>query len=163
MSQDARNAFDFSFFLPDGRDLKLSELKGNVLLIVNTASKCGFTKQYKELQHLYDKYKNVGLVIIAVPCNDFGGQEPDDNEQILQFCKANYGITFPIVKKEVILGSMAHPFYAFAKNTLGFLTAPKWNFHKYLIDRHGNLVNYFYSQTKPESPRLIKAIEKLLS
>jgi len=111
---------------------------------------------------LYEKYKDKGLVIIGVPSNDFGKQEPGSNDEIASFCKLNYGVSFPMAAKEDVVGDNAHPFYKWAYKTLGFGTAPKWNFHKYLIDRQGKLADYFNSTTAPDAPRLIKAIEKLL-
>ena len=158
----AETAYNFSFINTDGSNLDLSNFRDHVLLIVNTASQCGFTKQYEGLQQLYEKYQDQGLVIIAVPSNDFGKQEPGNDEQIQKFCKINFGVTFPIVQKQIVKGSKAHPFYKWAKKKLGFTTAPKWNFHKYLIDREGHLVDYFYSTTSPKSSKLVKAIEKLL-
>lgn len=154
--------YDFSFKQANGEDLPLSDFKGKVLMIVNTASQCGFTKQYRALEELYKTYQDQGLVIIAVPSNDFGHQEPGSDEQIQKFCQIHFGVTFPIVKKETITGSEAHPFYVYAKQKLGFGTAPKWNFHKYLIDRQGNLVDYFNSTTSPDTPRVKRAIEALL-
>jgi glutathione peroxidase len=112
---------------------------------------------------LYETYREQGLVVIGVPSNDFGHQEPGSAEEIASFCKLNYGVTFPVTAKEVVSGDTAHPFYRWAKETLGFGTAPKWNFHKYLINRDGKLVDYFHSTTTPASSRLIEAIEKLLS
>lgn len=144
------------------KPMPLSDFKGNVLLIVNTASKCGFTGQYKGLEKLYKNYKDKGLVIIGVPSNDFGGQEPGSDEEIASFCRINYGVTFPMASKESVKGKQAHPFYIEAKKTLGFGSAPKWNFHKYLIDRKGVLIDYFHSTTKPTSDRIITAIEKIL-
>lgn len=158
-----QTAYDFAFTKSNGDPFKLSDLHDKVLLIVNTASQCGFTKQYAALEALYQKYKNQGLVIIAVPSNDFGGQEPDSNEQIQQFCHTNFGVTFPVVAKEKIKGKSAHPFYIWAKKTLGFGTAPKWNFHKYLVDKEGHLVDYFNTPTAPDSPKIAKAIESLLN
>ncbi len=131
-------------------------------MIVNTASHCGFTPQYTALEALYNKYKDRGFVIIGVPSNDFGGQEPGSNEEIAKFCKVNFGVTFPMTSKEVVSGDNAHPFFIWARNELGFGSAPKWNFHKYLIDRKGNMVDYFYSTTKPDSKKIEDAIEKLL-
>ena len=157
------NAYDFSFACANGEELKLADLKGKVLLIVNTASKCGFTGQYNGLQQLYDAYNKQGLVVIGVPSNDFGGQEPESNEKIQEFCKINYGVTFPVVAKTAISGEKKHSFYLWAKKELGFGTAPKWNFHKYLVNREGKLVDYFHSTTKPDSPRLIKQLEKQLA
>jgi glutathione peroxidase len=161
---DGRSAYDFSFAeLRGGAPLPLTQFSGKVLLVVNTASKCGFTGQYEGLEKLYETYREQGLVVIGVPSNDFGHQEPGSAEEIASFCKLNYGVTFPVTAKEVVSGDTAHPFYRWAKETLGFGTAPKWNFHKYLINRDGKLVDYFHSTTTPASSRLIEAIEKLLS
>ena len=157
------NAYDYAFTTLMGHQpLRLAEFKGHVILIVNTASKCGFTPQYAGLEKLYTTYKSRGLVIIGVPSNDFGQQEPGNSESIADFCHINYGVSFPMTEKEVVVGENAHPFYRWAKHELGFIAAPKWNFHKYLIDRNGKLVNYFFSTTKPQSKRLIKAIEACL-
>lgn len=157
-----QNAYSFSFKSIKGEDLPLANYKGKVLLIVNTASKCGFTKQYDALEKLYLEYKDKGLVIIGVPSNDFGSQEPGNEQEIENFCKVNFGVTFLLTKKEVVSGKDAHPFYLWARQTLGFGTAPKWNFHKYLINREGKLVNYFYSTTKPDSKKVVEAVKKLL-
>jgi len=155
-------AYDFVFTQFNGKELPLADFRGKVIVIVNTASECGFTKQYKGLQALHEAYQNRGLVLIGVPSNDFGGQEPGSDEAIQSFCQLHYGVSFTVVKKEKVSGAGAHPFYVWAKKTLGFGTAPKWNFHKYLIDRQGNLVDYFNSTTDPEAPRVKAAIEKLL-
>ncbi|MCY4303524.1 MAG: glutathione peroxidase [Aestuariivita sp.] len=158
-----QTAYDFSFdALMAEKPIKISNYRENVILVVNTASKCGFTGQYKGLEALYQRYRDDGLVIIGVPSNDFGQQEPGSNEEIANFCKINYGVTFPITSKYSIKGDNAHPFYEYARKKLGFDTAPKWNFHKYLINRQGMLVNYFHSATKPDSDRLVKAITSLL-
>jgi len=157
------SAYDYSFKTLMGEDpLPLSEFKGKAVLIVNTASKCGFTPQYDGLQKLYDTYESKGLVILGVPSNDFGKQEPGSGEEIAKFCKLNFGVTFPMTAKEIVTGEQAHPFYQWAKTTLGFGTAPKWNFHKYLINRKGQLVDYFNSTTAPDNSRVIEAVEKAL-
>lgn len=159
----ADNAYDHSFHTLVGhKSLPLSSFKGNVLIIVNTASKCGFTSQYAGLEKLYQTYKDRGLVILGVPSNDFGSQEPGTADEIAHFCQVNYGVSFPMTAKEVVSGKQAHPFYLWARQQLGFGTAPKWNFHKYLINRQGKLINYFYSTTKPDSPRFLKAVENAL-
>lgn len=159
----AANAYSFSFKTLMGEEpMPLSQYEGKVLLVVNTASKCGFTGQYEGLETLYQKYKDQGLVVIGVPSNDFGKQEPGSGEEIANFCRVNYGVTFPMAAKEVVSGDDAHPFYQWAKQKLGFGTAPKWNFHKYLISRKGELVDYFHSTTAPDSGRLVKAVEKAL-
>ncbi len=155
-------AYSFHALQGDGK-IALEDYKGKVLLIVNTASQCGFTPQYDGLEKLYQTYKDRGLVIIGVPSNDFGGQEPGSSEQIAHFCKINYGVTFPIAAKEVVTGDKAHPFYKWAREQKGILGAPKWNFHKYLISRQGELIDYFHSTTTPDSPKLIKEVERLLA
>jgi len=158
-----QSAYDFTFHaLQDDDDLPLASYKGKVLLIVNTASQCGFTGQYDGLEKLYQTYKSRGLVIIGVPSNDFGNQEPGTNGEIAKFCRLNYGVTFPMASKEIVTGNDAHPFYKWARQQVGWLGAPKWNFHKYLINRRGQLVDYFHSNTGPDSKKLIAAIEKLL-
>ena len=157
-----KTAYDFEFISLDGTPMPLAQYKGKALLIVNTASKCGFTPQYKALEALYERYAARGLVIIGVPSNDFGGQEPGTAQEIRQFCEIRYGVTFPMTEKQRVSGDAAHPFYRWARDVLGGLAAPKWNFHKYLVDRDGRLVDYFSSTTAPDSKKLQQAIEKLL-
>jgi glutathione peroxidase len=135
------------------------------VLIVNTASECGLTGQYKKLQELYSEYKNKGLVVLGVPCNDFGGQEPGSEEDIKAFTSDNYGIEFPMTSKYSVKGSEAHPFFVWASEQQkgGFLfSKPRWNFHKYLIDKNGDLYKSYSSKTSPESKELINDIEALL-
>jgi len=144
------------------KELALSEFRGKVILIVNTASKCGFTGQYAGLEKLYKQFKDQGLVIIGVPSNDFGAQEPGSGEEIIHFCELNYGVTFPLTDKEIVSGKNAHPFYLWASTKLGLLSSPKWNFHKYLINRKGELVDFFLPTTAPESSNLTDKIEKYL-
>jgi glutathione peroxidase len=163
-AEQAGSAYDYSFkTLIGNKDMSLAAFKGKVLLIVNTASECGFTKQYEALEEIYEKYKDQGLVVIGVPSNDFGKQEPGSSEEIAQFCKLNYGVTFPMAAKEVVKGGNAHPFYKWAAETLGFGTAPKWNFHKYVVDKNGKLVEYFNSPTEPDSKAVIEVLERLLA
>ncbi len=163
-SKDTRTAYDFSFTtLVGNQPLPLSQFKGQVIMVVNTASQCGFTPQYEGLEKLYAKYSAQGLVIVGVPSNDFGNQEPGDNDSIAHFCKLNYGVSFPMASKEDVVGDNAHPFYKWARDRFGFAGKPKWNFHKYLIDRSGNLVDYFHSTTKPDDTDLTGEIEKLLN
>lgn len=158
------NAYDYTFTTLVGHEsLPLETYKGQVILIVNTASKCGFTPQYASLEALYKQYKDKGMVILGVPSNDFGGQESGTEQEVAQFCQLNYGVSFPMTAKEMVSGKEAHPFFLWARSQLGFGTAPKWNFHKYLINRKGELVDYFYSTTSPDAPRVIKAIEKALN
>lgn len=156
-------AYDFRFDSIDGSPLLLSAYRGKVVMVVNTASECGLTPQYAKLQALYERYAERGLVVLGVPSNDFGGQEPGKNSEIKKFCELNYGVTFPLTSKVTVSGKDAHPFYAWARETLGAGTSPKWNFHKYLIDKNGRLVDYFGSMTAPDSGRVITKIEQLLS
>lgn len=146
----------------DGKEVDFSKFKGKKLLIVNTASECGFTPQYKDLEALYQKYKDNNFMIIAFPCNDFGGQEPGDGEQIKSFCRKNYGVSFLIMEKVKIKGEDAHPIYQWLtqkeKNGVKSSTV-MWNFQKYLIDENGYLVDYFNSMVSPLSEKITKWIE----
>ncbi len=157
------NASAFTFEAIDGKPMPLSVFEGRVLLIVNTASFCGYTKQYEGLQALHEKYEAHGLVVIGVPSNDFGGQEPKAEAEIEGFCKGAFGVTFPLTAKQVVQGSGAHPFYTGARQTLGDAGRPRWNFHKYLVGADGQLVSAFSTQTEPTAPRLISAIEAALA
>ena len=155
------NAYDFRFTSIDGdKQINLSDYKGSMILVVNTASKCGFTKQYEALENLYRNYKNKGLVIIGVPSNDFGGQEPADEKEIKEFCSLKYSVTFPMTEKVKIKGDYAHPFYAWASGASG--ASPKWNFYKYLIGKNGESLDYFSSMTKPDSKKIINLLEEHL-
>lgn len=148
-----------------GQPVSLSDYKGKVLLIVNTASKCGLTPQLKGLEALYQKYKDKGLVILGFPSNDFGGQEPLVGDAIQEFCTKNYGVTFPVFDKVVVKGDAACPLYQFLSDEArnGKVSSkPMWNFHKYLIDRDGKVQDFFISSTAPDADRLQKAIEALL-
>jgi glutathione peroxidase len=158
----AKNAYQFSFTAIDGKKINLSDFQGKLILVVNTASKCGFTPQYKGLENLYKKYKSRGLVIIGVPSNDFGGQEFGQAKQVQDFTQKEFHVTFPLTSISKVKGDDAHPFYLWANNEAGFLSSPKWNFHKYLIDKNGNFVAWFSSVTEPESKEIIQAIEKNL-
>lgn len=161
-ADDAQSAFDFQFSSIEGNNMPLSIFEGKVLLVVNTASRCGFTKQYKGLVKLWQRYSERGLVVIAVPSNDFGGQEPGKEEQIKDFCEVTYGVDFPMTEKTVVSGASAHPFYRWANETVGAVGRPRWNFHKYLISRDGQIVKWFSSITAPDSAKIIKAIEEQL-
>lgn len=164
MAAVENNAYQFSFIkLHSDQPLPLKAFEGKVVMVVNTASQCGFTPQFASLEKLYQKYKDRGFVIIGVPSNDFGHQEPGSSQDIETFCRVNYGVTFPMTEKTVVSGTHAHPFYIWAYQILGLGTAPKWNFHKYLIDKHGKLVNYYYSMTSPDSSKISREIEKLLN
>jgi glutathione peroxidase len=145
-----------------GKEIVMDTYKGKVVLVVNTASKCGFTPQYEGLETLYKKYKDQGLVILGFPCNQFGNQEPGTEKEISEGCLINYGVSFPMFSKIEVNGINAHPIYKFLKDKLpGFLGKRiKWNFAKFLIDRNGTPVKRFSSSTVPE--KLIMDIEKLL-
>ncbi|MDX2113564.1 MAG: glutathione peroxidase [Alphaproteobacteria bacterium] len=158
-----KTAYDFEFTSLAGDAMPLSAYRGKVLLVVNTASKCGFTGQYKGLQALHEAYKDKGLVIIGVPSNDFGGQEPGSEKQIKEFCELNYGVSFPMTSKVEVTGKNAHPLYVWLTETLGFGSGPKWNFHKYLIGKNGMPVDHFSSITAPDSDKLKAAIDKEIS
>jgi glutathione peroxidase len=131
--------------------LLLINLKNKTVLLVNVASNCGFTKQYSELQELYDKYSEKGLVVLGVPSNQFGGQEPGSNNEIKDFCETNFNITFPMTTKIDVKGENAHPIYLWAKENYGNAAVPKWNFHKILINRQGKIEDTYSSFTKPMS------------
>jgi glutathione peroxidase len=158
--------YGFSAETLDGRATSLGDFKGKVLLIVNTASQCGFTPQYAGLEKLYQTYKERGLEVLGFPCNQFGAQEPGTAADIGAFCERNYGVTFPMFAKIDVNGDQAHPLYQFLKKEKPGLLGPlgggsiKWNFTKFLVDRSGRVVARFASTTKPES--LAKQIEELL-
>ena len=155
-------AYDFSFNDLDGSPAHLLEYKNKVIVVVNVASQCGFTKQYEDMQKVWDLYQKKGLVMIGVPSNDFGNQEPGNSNEIKNFCEAKFGITFPVMQKVVVKGDNAHPFYMWAKNNYGKRAVPKWNFHKIIIGRDGKIYDTFASITNPSSKRFISAIEKAL-
>jgi glutathione peroxidase len=155
-------AFQFEFASIGGQPMPLDRYRGSVLLVVNTASRCGHTPQYEGLQALWDKYRDRGLVVIGVPSNDFGGQEPDDEAKIAKFCKGEYGVTFPMTQKCAVRGAGAHPFYRWAEDAASG-GAPRWNFHKYIVSRDGRLAASFSSVVDPASPSLIEKIEEELA
>lgn len=154
--------YDYKVKSISGEDISMSEYKGKVVLIVNTASKCGFTKQYEGLEELYEKYKDQGFVILGFPCNQFGAQEPGDNAEIKNFCTSTFSVTFPMMSKIDVNGESADPLYKFLKKEKGGILSNeiKWNFTKFLIDREGNVVDRFASQKTPKA--LEKEVEKLL-
>ena len=161
--ENKRSAYDFSFKNILGGPLPLDGYRGKVLLVVNTASQCGFTGQYAALQSLWSKYRDKGLVVLGVPSNDFGNQEPGKEIEIKKFCDVNFNVDFPMTNKVSVSGDNAHPFYRWAATELGVLAKPRWNFHKYLIDRNGELVDWFSTPTSPASGKVIKIVEKHLS
>jgi len=165
-SAQTKSIYDFNLKSIDGQQVSLGAFSGKVVLLVNVASKCGFTPQYTALEALYEKYKDRGLVIVGIPANNFMAQEPDTNEEIKKFCSNKYNVTFPMMAKVSVKGDDQEPLY-------GFLTAKssnpqfggdiKWNFTKFLFDRHGNPVARFEPATKPDSPEVTAAIESALA
>ena len=154
--------FELSIESISGEQLDLRQFKGKTVLIVNVASKCGFTKQYADLQTLYEKYKDEGLVVVGIPSNQFGGQEPGSNKEIKDFCETNFNITFPITDKVDVKGKNAHELYIWAKKNYGNSTVPKWNFHKILINKDGKVQDAFNSFNNPLSKKIINEIELIL-
>ena len=156
------NAYDFSFTSIDGDPLPLSSFKGKPVLVVNTASKCGLTPQYDGLEKLYTDYKDKGLVVLGVPCNQFMGQEPGTEAEIQTFCATTFGIDFPMTSKVDVKEDDAHPFYKWAAGSLGEPAVPVWNFHKILIGKNGEALQAFGPRTDPQDEGLVGAIEKAL-
>jgi len=143
----------------DGTEVALSSYAGKVLLVVNTASECGFTPQYAGLEALYEKYSARGFAVLGFPANDFGGQEPGSEQEIASFCKSKFGVTFPMFQKVKTVGAGRAPLYALLAQSKG---EPKWNFHKYLIDKHGHPVEAWPSMVPPDAPEIAQAIEQQL-
>tara|TARA_B110000305_G_scaffold39680_1_gene40778 strand:+ start:190 stop:702 length:513 start_codon:yes stop_codon:yes gene_type:complete len=154
--------FELNIKSINGEELDLSQFKGKTTLLVNVASKCGFTKQYSDLQSLYEKYEDQGLVIVGIPSNQFGGQEPGSNKEIKDFCETNFNITFPMTDKVDVKGNNAHEIYLWAKENYGSSTVPKWNFHKILINKEGKVQDTFNSFVAPLSKKIINEIEQIL-
>ena len=154
-------AHDFTFENIEGGSLPLARYAGRPVLLVNTASMCGFTPQYEALQDVWEQYRDRGLVVLGVPSDDFGRQEYGTSAEIKQFCEINYGIDFPMTEKVKVKGPDAHPYYQWVKSQ-GGMKVPRWNFHKHVIDANGNLVDWFASTTAPDSSKVIDTIEKLL-
>ncbi|MDB3904783.1 glutathione peroxidase [Candidatus Pelagibacter sp.] len=162
MSDNSKTLFDFKINSINGGELDLTSFKGKTILLVNVASKCGFTNQYDDLQNLYDNFKDKGLIVIGIPTNQFGGQEPGSEKEIKNFCETNFNITFPMTSKYEVKGANAHPIYIWAKDTFGKSTVPKWNFHKILINKDGKIEDTFASFTGPLSNKVVKKIEQIL-
>ena len=154
--------YDFTVPTSNGQEQSLADYKGKVVLIVNTASQCGFTPQYEGLETLHNNYSERGLVVVAMPCNQFGAQEPGNNDSIQEFCQLNYGLSFPVMGKIDVNGAGQHPLYRYlTKQAKGLITdSIKWNFTKFLVNREGQVIERFASVTKPDA--LAKHIEKLL-
>lgn len=156
----ASSIYDFTMNSIDGKSTPLKTFEGKVVLVVNVASKCGFTPQYAGLESLYKKYENKGFVIVGVPANNFGGQEPGSNEEIKTFCSRNYNVTFPMLAKVSVKGDDMTPLYHYLTSTGG--GDVKWNFTKFLVGKDGKVIQRFESKVAPESPELTSAIEKAL-
>lgn len=156
------SAFEHEFQSIDGSRMRLGDWRGKVLLVVNTASFCGFTPQYDGLQKLWETYEAKGLVVIGVPSNDFGGQEPEGEAKIKEYCTGAFGVTFPLTAKYEVKGAGAHPFYRWAVGALGSGAAPRWNFHKILVGRDGKAISAYPSNVTPQSAQLVTAIETAL-
>lgn len=154
-------ATSFSFKSVDGEIIDLKDYNNKVIVIVNVASRCGFTNQYEDLQKLWSNYKMKDLVVIGVPSNNFR-QEPGSNEEIKDFCETTFGIDFPITEKNDVIGDNAHPFFLWAKENYGSKAIPKWNFHKIIIGKNGKVADTFASFTNPQSTKFISVIKKEL-
>lgn len=159
-SSTSTTAYDFTLDTIEGESRPLAEYRGKVILIVNVASKCGFTSQYEGLQELHQRYGDQGLVVLGVPSNDFMGQEPGTNEEIKTFCESNYHVTFPMFSKVSVKGSAKHPLYVWLTKEKGKVS---WNFNKFLIGRDGRVIEKFGSMTKPLSDEMLAAIKAALA
>ena len=161
VAEDSEVAYDYSFNGIEGGQINLSDYKDKVIVVVNVASRCGYTPQYEGLQTLYNDYKNKDVIVIGVPTNNFK-QEPGTNDQIKDFCETTFGISFPMTEKIDVIGSNSHPFYKWARKDFGMSAIPKWNFHKIVIGKNGKIEDTFASFTKPTSKKFIRLIEKLI-
>jgi glutathione peroxidase len=156
------NAYDFSFTSIDGAPLPLSTFRGKPVLVVNVASRCGLTPQYDGMEELYRDYREKGLVVLAVPCNQFAGQEPGTEAEIKDFCETKFSVDFPMTSKVDVKDGGRHPFYAWAEEKLGTPAVPVWNFHKILIGGDGEAIAAFGPRTPPKDPTIVEAVEKAL-
>ena len=154
-------AYDYEFNGINGDLIKLDQYKDKVIIVVNVASRCGYTPQYADLQSLWTKYENKNLIVLGVPTNNFR-QEPGTNKEIKDFCETNFGITFPMTEKIDVIGKNSHPFYKWVRKDYGIGAIPKWNFHKIIIGRDGKVAKTFSSITKPSSKKFLKLIEDLI-
>ncbi len=155
--------FDLSIKSIDGKNLEMSTYQDKAILLVNVASNCGFTKQYTDLQKLWEIYKDKGLIVLGIPSNQFGGQEPGTNDEIKNFCETNFNINFPMTDKVDVKGEKAHLIYLWAKKNYGSSAVPKWNFHKILINKKGKIEKTFASFTNPLSKKIINEIDNILN
>ncbi len=154
-----KSLYDFKFKSINGETIQMEEYKNNVIIVVNVASRCGYTPQYEDLQFVWEKYRENNLIVLGIPTNNFK-QEPGTNEEIKNFCETNFGIDFPMTEKIDVIGTNAHPFYKWAKMNYGLGAIPKWNFHKIVIGKDGKIVDTFASFTKPTSKKFINIIEQ---
>ena len=158
-----KKLYDIEIESITGEIISLNKYKGKTILLVNVASNCGFTKQYDDLQKLWEKYREKDLIVIGMPSNQFGGQEPGSNTEIKDFCETNFNINFPMTSKQDVKGENAHEIYKWAKISYGKSAVPKWNFHKILINNEGIIVDTFASFTNPMSKKVVLKIEKILN
>ena len=156
-------AYNFKFKDIDGGNLNLNKFKNKVIVVVNVASQCGFTNQYQDMQKVWDNYQDRGVIMLGVPSNDFGQQEPGSNKKIKEFCESKFGITFPMTEKVLVKGKNAHPFYVWARENHGKSAVPKWNFHKIIINKSGKIEDTFTSITNPSSKKFITILEKTIN
>ena len=161
IAEDTGTAYDYQFNAIDGGLIKLDQYKGKVIVVVNVASRCGYTPQYEDLQTLWSEYESKNLVVLGVPTNNFR-QEPGNNKEIKDFCETNFGITFPMTEKINVIGNNSHPFYKWARKDYGIGAIPKWNFHKIIIGKNGKIAETFTSITKPSSKKFLRVIEDLI-
>jgi glutathione peroxidase len=162
----AKSVYDFTLKDSKGKDVKLEEFRGQVVMLVNVASKCGYTPQYEGLQKIYERYRAQGFTILGFPANNFGAQEPGTNEEIQEFCRINYGVTFPIFSKISVKGQDKHPLYKYLtekESNPNFAGEIKWNFNKFLVGRDGRILARFDSADKPEDAKVTQAIERALN
>ena len=162
MSNLNPSLYEIPFQKIDGKPMPATEIKNRVLLFVNTASECGFTPQYKGLESLYEKYRERGLTVIGVPCNQFGAQEPGDESQIKSFCEMKFGVQFPMLKKSDVKGSNQSSLYKFLIQNSSMKEEISWNFEKFLVGRNGEVLGHFKSKIEPENPKLVAEIESAL-
>lgn len=162
MTEKGTNAHSFTFVAIDGGVLPLERFRGGPLLVVNTASECGYTPQYAGLQALWARYRDRGLAVVGVPSNDFGEQEPGEEATIQGFCTTRFGVDFPMTQKQRVIGPDAHPLYRWLADMLGEDAAPRWNFHKYLFDATGEPAGLWPSSVPPDDPVIVEAVESLL-
>ena len=163
VAMDSDNGYDFQFVTITGKPMPMSGFSGKPVLVVNTASFCGFTPQYEALQVLWERYRDEGLVLVGVPSNDFGNQEPRSEKEIKKFCEINFNIDFPLTTKQHVIGPDAHPLFKWFVSEKGESVAPRWNFHKFLISSDGLLAEAWPSHVTPLSDELITAVEAALT